>query len=102
MKPFRKDLNLLMMCQDQVMELPENAAIHAKTEHCPVGIFTVGKYILGIQAHPEFPKSYNQALMEDRYLRIGEEKVKAGIESLKLPTHSDLIAIWIANFLKGL
>ena len=100
MSPSHQELNLLMMCQDQVMELPKHATIHAQTDDCKVGIFTVGDHMLGIQAHPEFTKAYNMALMLDRTMRIGEEKVEKGIESLKLPVHRDVIAKWIMNFLE--
>ena len=54
--------------------------------------------MLGIQAHPEFPKAYDQALMELRVERIGSAKVDLGIASLELPTHEIIVAEWIKNF----
>jgi GMP synthase-like glutamine amidotransferase len=87
-----------MMCQDQVLDLPENAVLLATTTDCPHGMFRVGERMLGIQAHPEFPKSYDQALMELRVERMGEAKVKSGIESLKKDVDALILAAWIHNF----
>ena len=61
-------------------------------------MFRVGSRMLGIQAHPEFPKAYNQALMELRLDRIGANKVELGIASLELPTQEIMFAHWIKNF----
>ena len=98
MKPEIDKMNLLMMCQDQVVQLPPNSIVLAQTADCPVGMFQVGSNMLGIQAHPEFPKVYNRALMELRVERIGQAKVDAGIASLVLPTDELTIATWIKNF----
>ena len=98
MKPAEPFFNLLMMCQDQVLQLPADSRLLAKTMHCPVGMFQVGENMLGIQAHPEFPKAYDRALMELRVERIGREKVDLALASLDLPTHEYLIAGWIKEF----
>ncbi|MCE7065437.1 glutamine amidotransferase-related protein [Dyadobacter sp. CY326] len=98
MQPVTDSFNLLMMCQDQVVELPPYATLLAETADCPHAMFRVGERMLGIQAHPEFPKAYDQALMELRVERIGEKKVALGIASLELPTHEIMFAHWIKNF----
>jgi len=90
-----------MMCQDQVLALPPDSTLLAQTPDCPVAMFRVGKKMLGIQAHPEFPKKYNKALMELRIERIGERKVEFGIMSLELPTAEKSIAQWIVNFVQA-
>ncbi len=102
MEPYLDKLNLLMMCQDQVMELPENAARLASAADCPNAMIMVGQTMLGVQAHPEFPHSYDRALMELRKERIGEEKVARGIESLNRPTDEVAAAGWIVNFFSNL
>lgn len=99
MHPFKNNLNLLMMCQDQVHMLPKNSTILADTANCPVGMFMVEKHMLGLQAHPEFSKAYDQALMKMRVERMGEGVVKEGIESLKKPLNADIMAKWLSNFL---
>ncbi|MCF2442666.1 amidotransferase [Dyadobacter sp. CY345] len=101
MNPPLSNFNLLMMCQDQVLALPSNSTLLGQTPDCPVAMFRVGDKMLGIQAHPEFPKLYNKALMELRVERIGERKVEFGIMSLELPTAEKSIAEWIVNFVRA-
>ncbi|MDX2245793.1 MAG: amidotransferase [Bacteroidia bacterium] len=100
MFPFQPEVNLLMMCQDQVMRLPENSIHLATTADCPVAMFRVGENMLGIQAHPEFPLAYDRALMENRITRIGQEKVEAGIQSLSKTPDKEVVANWIIRFLR--
>ena len=101
MVPFQTQLNLLMMCQDQVHVLPPDATILASTARCPVGIFQVGQRMLGVQAHPEFSKDYDQALMERRVERMGVKTVEKGIASLSLSLDAPLFCKWAAHFLTG-
>jgi GMP synthase-like glutamine amidotransferase len=96
--PATPSFNLLMMCQDQVLQLPPESVLLAKTYDCPNAMFRVGNNMLGIQAHPEFPKEYNKALMELRVERIGAEKVKAGVSSLAITTDELTVAEWIRKF----
>ena len=100
MQPSRPTFSLLMMCQDQVMELPPQSTVLASTTACPVGMFRVGTTHLGIQAHPEFTKAYDQALMILREERMGSEVVARGIESLYKQTDGAVIAAWIARFIE--
>ena len=100
MLPPQNPMNLLMMCQDQVMELPSGGELLAGTKTCPVGIFQVGDRMLGIQAHPEFSRTYDQALMEARVEKMGIDTVKAGIKSLELPIHSFEMREWVTQFVQ--
>lgn len=68
--------NVLMLCQDQVKELPPNSKVWASSSVCPVGMFTVGSNFLGIQGHPEFTTKYNQAVFESRPDKISQEKME--------------------------
>jgi len=101
MIPFQSELNLLMMCQDQVLELPKDSKVLAGNEKCPNGIIQIGKRMLGIQGHPEFSKSYDELLIKDRVERIGEEDVKIGLDSLYKEVHQKTIHDWIINFIKA-
>ena len=98
MNPVQSVFNLLMMCQDQVLQLPPESTLLAQASNCPHAMFRIGNNMLGIQAHPEFPKNYDKALMELREERIGTEKTKSGIASLSLPTHELIIAEWVRKF----
>lgn len=100
MSPFQPQLNLLMMCQDQVMELPPDSQVLATSPACPVGMFQVGDRMLGVQAHPEFSKAYNRQLMESRVDRMGTSVVQLGIDSLQLPLDAALFCQWSQQFLR--
>lgn len=101
MSPTQERINLLMMCQDQVHQLPPDSTVLASANDCPVAMFRVGQRMLGVQAHPEFPLPYEEALMRSRVERIGAEKTAKGLESLTLPLHSTLMAQWMAAFVKS-
>ncbi len=99
MNPYQPELQLLMMCQDQVQVLPQGGVVLASTPTCPVGIFQVDSHMLGIQAHPEFSKEYDRALMEARLDRMGTDVVTAGIASLEKNVDREIIARWMLHFL---
>ena len=100
MTPTENEFKLLMLCQDQVQELPPDSRVLAQSPDCPVGMFTVGQAMLGIQAHPEFPKAYVSAIIQDREQRIGEAKTRSALESLNQGTHTPTLSRWISNFLE--
>ena len=96
--PPQENINLLMMCQDQVLQLPPDSTVLASANDCPVAMFRVGSKMLGVQAHPEFPLPYEEALMRSRVERIGAEKIAQGLESLRKPLHSQRMAQWMVAF----
>ena len=101
MMPFQTTYRLLMMCQDQIVDLPPDSTVLATTPECPVGMLRVGPRMLGLQAHPEFSVAYERSLLEDRVDRIGAEKVAAGLESLALPLDAGRVGEWVGNFMRG-
>ena len=98
-KPTQEKFNLLMMCQDQILELPEEAKTLAGSPNCPNGMIRIRDKILGVQAHPEFSKEYNQLLMETRMNKMGDDVATEGIATLAKDIHNDLIRTWILEFL---
>jgi hypothetical protein len=56
--------------------------------------------MLGIQAHPEFPAAYVEALISARAARIGPDRVDAARRALATATDDDVVAAWIAAFLR--
>lgn len=101
MTPFQQEYSLMMMCQDQIMELPPDSTVLAATADCPVGMVQVGPRMLGLQAHPEFPVAYVKGLLEERVYRIGAEKVTMALDSLAQPLDAGVVAQWIGNFIRG-
>ncbi len=99
MKPYQNPIHLLMMCQDQIVVLPPDSEVLASSSLCPYGMIQVGETMLGIQAHPEFSKAYDQQLMEARRQRMGNAVVDAGILSLQLKVHDSVFKQWVLAFL---
>jgi len=99
MQPPVSKINILMSCQDQIETLPPNSTVLAEGTDCRIGLFQVGDHMLGMQGHPEFPKEYASALMEERMERIGPAKVQLGLESLNQNIDQSIISNWIVSFL---
>jgi len=99
MQPAADSLKVLMMCQDQITVLPENAIQIASSAICPNAMIQVGAHMIGIQGHPEFTAAYDRALMEDRVDIMGADVVSAGINSLVQGADRDLMRQWIGSFL---
>ncbi|MDX2031496.1 MAG: amidotransferase [Blastocatellia bacterium] len=99
MQPATASIRLQYMHQDQVAYLPERGVPLGRTDHCPIAMFRVGASMLGIQAHPEFPAPYAEALLRDRRERIGNDRVEAALDGLGAPTDEAVVVSWIAHFL---
>jgi GMP synthase-like glutamine amidotransferase len=99
MEPGQRSCGLQFMHQDQVVRMPQESIVLGRTEDCPVAVFRVGETMLGIQPHPEFPKTYCEVLIRDRIELIGETKALAALNSLSLTTDEEIVAKWISNFL---
>ncbi len=99
MEPYEPGFKVLMLCQDQVVRLPEGGEVLASSPECKTGMFTVGRYFLGIQGHPEFTPEYDRALIEARLSRIGEEKAKQAIKSFGQKPDNQKLAGYIRHFL---
>lgn len=101
MLPELPRFNILMLCQDQVQSLPPKAEVLAQSENCPIGMYSIEQQFLGIQGHPEFSKTYNQALYTSRIEKIGQQKVLEADESLKTTVDQSLFETWIMQFLRS-
>jgi hypothetical protein len=55
--------------------------------------------MVGVQAHPEFPAAYVDALLTDRVARIGDDGVAAARASLARPTDEITAGRWLARVL---
>jgi len=96
-----ENYSLIVSHQDQVVKLPKNAKVIAGNDHCPVGIFTIGDHVLGIQQHPEFTKEYHTASMNSRRNIINPELIESALKSMDQKTDSGIVAKWIENFFKN-
>ena len=100
MDPPKDSFKTLMMCQDQVVKLPENSFHLASSENCPIAMFRVGIRMVGIQSHPEFSNDYVSTLLKERVERIGKEKVDQAMDSLKADADRELLTKWMTKFLE--
>jgi GMP synthase-like glutamine amidotransferase len=99
MVPTKASINMLMMCQDQVLTLPPDTILLAGNQQCPHAIMQVGSTMMGIQGHPEFSKAYDQLLMEIRIDKMGWQLVDRGIASLQKAVDHATIRQWVLHFL---
>ncbi len=99
MHPTADQINLLMMCQDQILRLPQETVVLGGNDKCPAGIIQIGNTMLGIQGHPEYSAAYDQRLIEDRVDRMGQEVAAAGIASMSTPVDQEMIRAWIIGFI---
>ena len=90
---------LLYMHQDQVVALPADSVVLGSTDHCPNGVIQVGDTMLGIQAHPEFPGEYVEALLHAREERIGHDVVEQALASLDAPRDEPTAVEWMLRYL---
>lgn len=97
MQPLQSSCGIQYSHADQVVQLPENSETLGESDHCPVAMFRVGKTMLGIQGHPEFPAAYTEALVRGRTELIGADKVNAA--NFSAPTDEAIITNWLAKFL---
>ncbi len=97
MRPPASTVNLIMSCQDQILDLPPNAKVLAGNDHCPAGIIQIGN-MLGIQGHPEFTPAYAEALLKLRRESIGAAKADAALATLNQPLDGALLAQWVLTF----
>ncbi|MEZ5137691.1 MAG: hypothetical protein R2711_02600 [Acidimicrobiales bacterium] len=91
---------LIASHQDQVVELPEGARVWLRTAHCPVAGYLLGPAALAIQPHPEFTSPISRGLVERRRDLMGTDVADAALASLDAPLDRDLLALWMARFLR--
>ena len=100
MQPSVDAISLIASHQDQVVDLPDGAALLARAADggCPVAGFTLGPRAWTLQPHPEFVAPLADHLLAGRVELIGAERVAIARASLPRPTSRALVAGWIAHF----
>jgi GMP synthase-like glutamine amidotransferase len=101
MDPVLSKADLLMMCQDQVVELPPDTTLLARSPMCPNGMILVGENMLGIQGHPEFSIDFEEKLILANAPYLETDQISSGIMSLKNRVHSLEVGEWMGRFLRG-
>lgn len=101
MDPASSRLVLAASHQDQVVELPRDARLLARSQFCPVGGMLIGERAWTIQLHPEFSPALADSLLATRLSLFGEDTAMAARATLSTPLDQDLVARWIAGFFSG-
>lgn len=93
-------ITLNALHQDQVIELPADAEVIASSEFCPFAGLKYGEQIITLQAHPEFSKSYMDALIAFRSgTTFSEELAQRAFATLDHETDDKQIANVFTEFL---
>ncbi len=100
MEPWQSKLDLIVSHQDQVVILPPQAQVLARSDFCEYYVVQYGEHFLSVQGHPEFCKAYSRDLMDSRKGRIPDPVLRAGHASLHAEVDGGLMMRWVANFLQ--
>ena len=79
-------------------KLPAGAERLGGNDHCPIGMYQIGRHIWCCQGHPEFYETYVEALFSKREEKLGREKMLEAIASLKGGTNRFEVGEWMARF----
>lgn len=99
MAPPLEEVRLILSCQDQITVLPPGAVVLGGSEFSPYAFIQVGANVLGMLPHPEFPKAFAEALLEQRRERVGEARYAEARASFALEPTAKEVAGWIRRFL---
>jgi GMP synthase-like glutamine amidotransferase len=94
--PPRSTCALLASHQDQVVDVPDDLRVIARSDYCPVAGLAAGDRVWTVQGHPEFVPELADHLLGLRVDLIGAERVATARASLARPTDRDAIARAIA------
>lgn len=87
--------------QDQVVRLPAGAQLLGSNDFCPIGMFSIGDQVLGVQGHPEFTPAMMAGLVARSAEKMPPEFVQEARDSLQNGAPDNLtVAQWMTNFLK--
>ncbi|PIE45769.1 MAG: GMP synthase [Gammaproteobacteria bacterium] len=100
MRPKTEYLNLAMMCEDQINELPEKAEIIATMPHCQYAFLQYGEHFISTQAHPEFSQAFAKMLINVRKEEFPSKRLARGLTSFNQSEHDGLLLFqWFTHFL---
>ncbi|ADZ92990.1 glutamine amidotransferase-related protein [Marinomonas mediterranea] len=99
--PQGETLSICAFHQYQVTAIPANARVFARSDFCEYAGLIYEDRILTFQAHPEFSKVYESALLDlHGNALLPEDVTKEAYQSVEsVAIDSPKIMVWIASFL---
>jgi GMP synthase-like glutamine amidotransferase len=101
MQPRTENPALVFNHRDQLVEAPPGSVVLAGDQNCPIQMFRAGT-LLGLQGHPEYSASYQEALME-----ISRSKISASaiLQAKKRNSENQIrrldLLLWLVNFVNS-
>ena len=99
MVPMHSTLSLIASHEDQVVAVPDGAALMARSPGCPVAGLLIGERAWTLQPHPEFVPALADDMLAQRIDLIGAEKVALARATLGRPLNRLDVGRWIVKFL---
>lgn len=96
------EIAIAAMHQDQVIEVPPDAAVIATSEFCPIAGLDYGGRALSFQPHPEFADAFVRDLVASRRGgSIPEPVADVALSSIGGPTDRESLGRHIIEFFRG-
>lgn len=92
-------VSLLVSHRDQVTALPPDARRLLGSDFCPLAAFHIPGRVLCFQAHPEFSKDYERALLPYREKDVSPRAMADIRASLDEPHQGERIGHWMRRFI---
>lgn len=95
---LNQGFSLLVSHRDQVVSLPKQATLVAKSDFCPNAAYQINNQVLCFQGHPEFVPMYADALMQKRKADIPTDTYNRAQGNLNEPTQHLQVAKTLLEF----
>ncbi len=94
-------VNLYAAHKEQVVELPEEAAVVSVSPGCPIAGFAIGKHVLTTQYHPEMTPEFISALLSEMEKDTDQETINAARLSLSTKADREKIRNIMVSFFEN-
>lgn len=98
MQPAQPAITLYAAHDEQVVQPPPGAQVLGGDANCPVGAFTVGRHVLGLQYHPEFNRAFMDDLLDTVAPKLAPLALARGRDQVAQPVDASLVWQWVAQF----
>ncbi|MBS9777974.1 MAG: GMP synthase [Gammaproteobacteria bacterium] len=100
MQPSAESLHIAMMCEDEIVALPEDAKVLAKSKSCDNLILQYNNHFLSTQGHPEFSQGFAKALINIRQDDFPSKRLEKGLASFAdHDLDGSILFQWFTNFI---